>query len=308
MINYVSAHHAARFHNYNRQTHNRARNDSVSIVAGVSDNADINDEAELNGNSGKPAIIGDMHNAYNVTTHVIRGDIFSFQMPWSPDEDSGLASQVTDEDSIVTSLLTGAENLQEQKDIQGEAGGPTDETQRLTRKLVAATTQFEVTEVISEVYKNLLSWQMAAAQGDEKAAAVVRRLKRLITRCNRKIRDLNKEDSMRTRQARAEKNEQRQLEEQIRIELRRAKLDREQRERRYLQEKDEEDSKSPGIPKPSIAATEAKIRALAAQLAQLSSPTGAMSASGAAGGETATGEVATDGSAEAAVASDVAED
>ena len=165
-------------------------------------------------------------------------------------------------------------NLRAQAEEQGNSGGPKDETQRLTRALVAAKTRMEVQNVLSEVYKNLFPWQMAAAKGDEKAAAVVRKLNKLISRSNRKIRDLNKEDSIRLRKERAEKKEQKHLEEKARLELKRAEQERKQREKKYLHEPETGNHKSPGIPGPSLAVTEAKIRALAQQMAQISSMTG----------------------------------
>ena len=156
-------------------------------------------------------------------------------------------------------------------DEQGNSGNPKDETQRLTRALVAAKSTIEVQNVLSEAYKCLFPLQMAAAKGDEKAAAIVRKLNKLISRTNRKIRDLNKEESLRMRKERAEKREQKNLEEQARLELKRAEQERKQREKKYLHEADTAKNKFPGIPSPSLATTEAKIRALAQQMAQYSS-------------------------------------
>jgi hypothetical protein len=172
------------------------------------------------------------------------------------------------------------ESIRAESEEQDQAGSPPDETHRLTRMLVAARSQFEVLDVISAATKNLLSMQIAAAQGDEKAAAIVKRLNRLISRGHRKMRDLSKEESMRIKQARAEKNEQRQLEEQIRLELRRAELERKQREKKYLHDVDRDDDNAIRISGQSLAATEAKIRALAQQMALLSMASGGVSSAG----------------------------
>ena len=152
--------------------------------------------------------------------------------------------------------------------------GPIDDSRRLMRLLVAARSQQEVRSVLSEVAKRMLGWHMAAAQGDEKAAAVIRRLNKIMSRGNRKVRDLNKAEAMLRKQKRAEKAEQEHLAKKIKQELERAEKERKQRERKYLNEYDPE-NKHKGPPRPSLAALEAKINALAHSMAQLSvSPSG----------------------------------
>ena len=84
-----------------------------------------------------------------------------------------------------------------------KAKGPTDHSAALTRRLVAAKYQGEVQSIISEAFKNLSECLQAAAGGDAKAMAAVKRLNKLIRRASRKIGDLNKEDLIRQQQKRA---------------------------------------------------------------------------------------------------------
>jgi len=158
---------------------------------------------------------------------------------------------------------------------EGDDGRPADETRRLTRMLVAAKSPDEVQSVLAETYNHMREWQALAASGDKKALSVVRKLNRLVSRGNRKIRDLNKEQVMLIRQQKAEKAEQKQIAERLRFELEQAERVRKQRERRYLQEQDgnDDDDDEPDEMGPSMAATEAKIRALAAAMAAISTNT-----------------------------------
>jgi len=166
-----------------------------------------------------------------------------------------------------------AEEMRPQNTTAKNSDGLTDESRRLTRMLVAARSRLEVQSVISEAYKNMIGWHMAAASGDEKAAAVIRRLNKLIARGNRKVRDLNKEDTMLQRQKRAERAKQEHLERRLREELKRVERVRKQRERKYLHDPDHQDDRKQAVPVPSIAALEAKITALAQAMANLSTTT-----------------------------------
>jgi len=150
---------------------------------------------------------------------------------------------------------------------------PPDETQRLTRMLVAARSTTEVQSVLSDAFNHMRDWQRLAAEGDKKAMAVVRKLSKLVSRGNRKIRDLHKEQVMLQRQKKAEKAQQEQIARRLREELKQAERLRKQRERRYLQERDNNNEYEPPEFGPSMAATEAKIRALAASMAALSANT-----------------------------------
>ena len=157
--------------------------------------------------------------------------------------------------------------------LQGN-DGPSDDTRRLTRMLVAARTTMEVQSVISEVHKHMQGWQMAAAQGDEKAIAVIKKLQKLLSRGGRKVRDLGKERDMYERQKRAEKAKQEHIEKKIKDELKRVERERRQRERSYLHERDNDFTRPSILSAPSMAALEAKITALANAMAALSSSIG----------------------------------
>jgi len=151
-------------------------------------------------------------------------------------------------------------------------GRPPDETGRLTRMLVAARSSLEVQSVLADAFNHMREWQKLAAEGDKKAIAVVRKLNRLVSRGHRKVRDLNKEQLLLQRQQKAEKAEQEQIAQRLRTELEQAERMRKQRERRYLQDRDDyNEEDEPTEFGPSTAATEAKIRALAAAMAALSS-------------------------------------
>jgi len=163
----------------------------------------------------------------------------------------------------------------ERAEQDGEGDGPADETRRLTRLLVTATTQLEVQDVLSQAHNNKVELLMAAAQGDDKAKAILRKLDKLIRRGYRKMRDLGQEMQMLQKQQRAERRNQEQMARKIRDELKRAQLERKQRERKYLRDRDDDDEEDGAhIPGPSHAATEAKIMALAQAMASLSSDTG----------------------------------
>ena len=109
---------------------------------------------------------------------------------------------------------------------------------KLTRRLVMATGQFEVRQILTEASKELLSMRVAAAtyEGSEAATAlaIVRNLERLIDRGVRKIHDLNEEDELRARKAREELKEKEQK--------------RMTRERRYLLDADKHSPKSVDAP------------------------------------------------------------
>jgi len=152
----------------------------------------------------------------------------------------------------------------------GEEVRPSDDTRKLTRLLVAARTPYDVQNVLADTFNHMREWQKLAANGDEEAIKVVRKLNRLVSRGNRKITDLNKEIVMHQRQQRAEKAEKNQQAKRLELELKEAQRERKARERRYLQERDDEheDEESTEFG-PSMAETEAKIRQLSAKMAAL---------------------------------------
>ena len=134
---------------------------------------------------------------------------------------------------------------------------------KLTRLLVSSKSKEEVMSVLTQAYKNLGDVLQAAASGDETAMKVMRRLHKLIRRANRKIRDLTKEDDIRTRQKRAEKEQIEQLAKQLEDELKLKIAQRRQRERRYLNDVNQKDDKKRDkADAMSISALEARIKSL----------------------------------------------
>jgi len=283
MISSVNINYAVYYRKQGRQEETKRQIDNQSIVERLFDKIEISNEAK----AASQAPHASQTSQAPQTPQYSQAPPGTAQKPGDggepgsggfiykpPETEPGFAlPQSTDDELKKAFGAIKAENMRAKADEEGNNGNPKDETQRLTRALVAAKTTMEVQNVLSEVYKCLFPMQMAAAKGDGKAAAIVRKLNKLISRSNRKIRDLNKEESLRMRKERAEKREQKNLEEQARLELKRAEQERKQREKKYLHEADTNNKKSPGIPSPSLAATEAKIRALAQQMAQNSSMT-----------------------------------
>ena len=176
------------------------------------------------------------------------------------------------------------DKLAEAAEASEEGEGLKDETRRLTRKLVNSRSTLEVQDVLREAFQHMKDAIMAAAMGDKKAMAILRKLQKLVRRGNRKISDLHKEQELREKQQRAEKKEQEQIAQRLREELKRALLERKRRERKYLQDKDDdEEENGPTISGPSMAATEAKIMALAQAMAAVSTSPGSGVSSGDAG-------------------------
>ncbi|MDR0324634.1 MAG: hypothetical protein LBI19_00890 [Oscillospiraceae bacterium] len=180
-----------------------------------------------------------------------------------------------------------------EKTAQPTGNGPADHSGRLTRRLVAARYQGEVYSIISEAYKNLSEWLQAAAGGDSNAMAAIKRLNRLIRRSSRKIGDLNKEDTLRDKQKRAEKAELELRAREIKAELRRIMAERKRREQTYLRDAQRTDDNGPTFPKPlSPAALEAKMLALATAMGQMSAGTTAAAAEPAVTADAGGGEAA----------------
>jgi hypothetical protein len=157
------------------------------------------------------------------------------------------------------------------------SSGLKDKSGALTRRLVAAGFQGEVRVIITEAYDNLSEWLKAAMSGGKeagKAFAAIRRLNRLIQRSQRKIGDLDKEDMIRQKQARAEQKQQEMRVKQLKVELYRRAEERKMREKRYLRDAGEPagNQRENASPDLSPAALQAKINALAAAMAQLTAP------------------------------------
>lgn len=117
---------------------------------------------------------------------------------------------------------------------------PSDDTMKLTQRLVAAVMQSEVQSVISSAYSSISSLRIIAAlskgQDAAKASAIIGRLQKLIARADRKITDLNNEDGLRSRKTKAEQTNQIKRAQEIKEELRKRILERRRRENGYLRE------------------------------------------------------------------------
>lgn len=237
------------------------------------------------------------------------------------------AEETAEEQGVAASALPGEEKddgkpidlqkmLEEIKSSKIEIAPPAveDDTAQLTARLVSATVQMEVRQIIAQASKNMLGLRMAAAASSgpeaEKAKTVLRKIEKLIDRADRKIEDLNKEDSLKFQQKRAEQQKHESRADEIKAELRRKIRERMNRERKYLTEGENEKNNEQGLPSiPGAsenpaqkldAASEAQIAAEAE--AQLAAETGsvgggdigggmdaALSASSEQGGETASG-------------------
>lgn len=189
--------------------------------------------------------------------------------------------------------------------FQLQTSKPKDSSSQLTKRLVNASGQVEVRQVVAKASSEMVNLKMIAAVGNKEDAAVaraaIRRLERLIGRAQRKIRDLDDEDILRVRKAKAEKQRESKKAEEIKKELRERMAKRQMRERGYLLDKraDGRPCRSQSDPtNPSIqldAATEAVIAAQAEAIA--SAEMTAESGGGDIGME-AGGEVASTGGAD----------
>ncbi len=197
---------------------------------------------------------------------------------------------------------------------------PTDSSGALNKRLVAALSQMEVQQVISSASKDLISLRVAAAMCSDKddaqaIKAIVRKLEKIVTRGQRKIRDLTQEEGMQQKEIQARQRKEEQRADEIKKELREYIRERKRREKKYLRETEEKQNASnpaqaspPGTQNQELdAATEAQIAALAeAQAAVEVSPgSGGDTGGGDFGGSGGTpaspsSEGATGGSADAA--------
>ena len=143
----------------------------------------------------------------------------------------------------------------------------------LTRRLVDSTTQMEVLQVSSLANRELGQLRLIAAscngEDAQKAQACIKKLEKLISRCNKKSRDLGKEELLAADQKRKERAELEQRAKEIERELEQRILKRKRREQKYLQENEEHDN-SPwqltAAEKAQIAA-QAEVRAMTATAA-----------------------------------------
>lgn len=184
---------------------------------------------------------------------------------------------------------------QSQSNIQDKSGV-------LNRQMVGAKTTMELHSVTREALQELGSLRMAAAgDGDaaEKAQKIIKKLEKLVRRANKKVGQLNQENSMRLKQKRAEKKEQDELAQQIKKELK-AKIEaRKRKEQKYLQESEGQASKpSAGLTAAEQAQITMQANAIAAAEVQISSGadgSGGMGSTEIGGGVQSSGEAMASG-------------
>lgn len=127
----------------------------------------------------------------------------------------------------------------EQK-YQVRASKPSDNTARLTQRLVAANSEGEVSTVMAEAGSNLVSLRLIAALGTpedaKKARAIIARLNKLIQRGSGKISDLRNEQIMKSRAKKAEQEEKHKKAEKIKHQLKQKQVKRHSKEGWYLRE------------------------------------------------------------------------
>ncbi|MCL2223291.1 MAG: hypothetical protein FWC20_12660 [Oscillospiraceae bacterium] len=184
------------------------------------------------------------------------GDIFSWSGEEHPLHFGAFAAQDTAADGA--------------SDAQRES--PEDHSGTLTRRLVAANNTFIIHRIIGDAFKNLGELRLALAMSDGEDAdekrQIIRRLERVIRRSNRKIRELNNESRLRQNRDRAEREEQLKRAREIEDELRREIIRRRNRERRYIEELEQEEMQR-GVQAMLDATTEAAIAAKAQALAAM---------------------------------------
>lgn len=129
---------------------------------------------------------------------------------------------------------------------------PKDSASQLTQRLVAATGQFEVRQVVADAGSNLIQLRLIAAIGKDgdaqKARAYIKKLERLLDRAGRKIKDLDNEELLRVRKKKAEQKRMQKRAEQIKEELRKKQIARLARENSYLLDDLHDRILGPGIP------------------------------------------------------------
>ena len=145
---------------------------------------------------------------------------------------------------------------------------PSDNSSALLVRLVAATGQFEVRQVIADASKDLVELRITAAMSKGKDAelanAAVAKLEKLISRAQTKIKDLNKEDDMKLQHTKAKRQKLEKRAEEIKEELRKHIQKRKEKENKWLLE----DMREQGIGNvQSGSVTEAEIAALAEAMA-----------------------------------------
>lgn len=154
---------------------------------------------------------------------------------------------------------------------------PEDPSPALTRRLVIATTSFEVRQLMAEASRSLMSLRMIAATGEKEDQATaqqyIKKIEKFLKRSQKKIKSLSEEDKMQAQKAVEENNAKNENAKKIEKELRQKKHKRQNEEQRYLLETELQTGnvKSSNFKNPSSpldAASEAQIALQAKMLAQ----------------------------------------
>ncbi len=107
-------------------------------------------------------------------------------------------------------------------------------------KVAAAKSKMQVQFVMSDIHRCMINLRMATLSSDEKesmkAKKALRSLNKLLSRGNRKIKQLNQEDMTRARQKRAEREMKEKKAKLARLELKRMHSDRNRKDRLIEQE------------------------------------------------------------------------
>jgi hypothetical protein len=129
--------------------------------------------------------------------------------------------------------------------ITGNSTAIGDSSAILTRRLVAASSQFEVRQIMMEASRELVALRKAMLEGDsatiEMANASIKKLERVLARSIRKIMDLDDEDALRRKQERALHEGDVLRVKELTEEMQRRVFERRRREQGYLRELLQED-------------------------------------------------------------------
>lgn len=198
---------------------------------------------------------------------------------------------------------------------QVKVSKPTDSSGQLTQRLVAASTDFEVQNVIAKASSSMISLRMIAAMGEgedkEKARQYLRKLEKVMDRASGKLKDLRNETDLDVQRRRAEKQKETRRAEEIKAELRQRRRVRKSKEERWLREA--QLGEMPGFKPAGKAPDDSADRLDAATEAEIAIEAEAMAAaevsaeSVGGGADVGGGEVASGGGGEAAVEAPVAD-
>lgn len=124
--------------------------------------------------------------------------------------------------------------------IKMKVSPPSDSSGKLTRRLVSANMPMEVRGVMMEASRAISNLQIAAANCDKadraKIDAMIARIRKVLDRGSRKIKDMDSEQQLAARRKKAQKAKQNTRADDLKEQLRRRVTERKFREQRYLWE------------------------------------------------------------------------